>query len=40
MKKFVKVLSIVLVIALVGVFAACGGNADKDNNRCSDKYNW
>ncbi len=32
MKKFVKVLSIVLVIALVGVFAACGGNADKDNN--------
>ena len=32
MKKFVKVLSIVLVIALIGAFAACGGTADKDNS--------
>ena len=32
MKKFVKVLSIVLVIALIGAFAACGGAADKDNS--------
>ena len=30
MKKFVKVLSIVLVIALIGAFAACGGNGDTD----------
>ena len=27
-----KVLSIVLVIALIGAFAACGGTADKDNS--------
>ena len=32
MKKFVKVLSIVLVIALIGAFAACGGSGDKENN--------
>jgi polar amino acid transport system substrate-binding protein len=30
MKKFLKVTAIVLVIALVGVFAACGGNGDTD----------
>lgn len=30
MKKFLKVTSIVLVIALIGVFAACGGKGDTD----------
>ena len=30
MKKFLKVTAIVLVIALIGVFAACGGNGDTD----------
>ena len=32
MKKFLKVTAIVLVIALIGVFAACGGTGDKENN--------
>ncbi len=32
MKKFLKVTAIVLVIALVGVFAACGGNGDGDTD--------
>ena len=32
MKKFVKVLSIVLVIALIGAFAACGGSGDTDTD--------
>lgn len=32
MKKFLKVASIVLVIALIGVFAACGGSGDTDTD--------
>ncbi len=32
MKKFFKVASIVLVIALIGVFAACGGSGDTDTD--------
>ncbi|MBE6748543.1 MAG: transporter substrate-binding domain-containing protein [Ruminococcaceae bacterium] len=32
MKKFLKVASIVLVIALIGVFAACGGKGDTDTD--------
>ncbi len=31
MKKFLKVTAIVLVIALVGIFAACGGNETPNN---------
>ncbi|MBR2876562.1 MAG: transporter substrate-binding domain-containing protein [Clostridia bacterium] len=30
MKKFLKIASIVLVIALIGVFAACGGSGDAE----------
>ncbi len=30
MKKFLKVASIVLVIAMIACFAACGGNGDED----------
>ena len=32
MKKFLKITSIVLVIALVAVFAACGGKGDTDTD--------
>ncbi len=32
MKKFLKVASIVLVIAMIACFAACGGNGDADTN--------
>ena len=32
MKKFLKVASIVLVIAMIACFAACGGNTDTDTN--------
>ena len=30
MKKYLKVVSIVLVIALIGIFAACGGKEQKE----------
>ena len=32
MKKFLKIASIVLVIAIVACFAACGNNADVDTD--------
>lgn len=33
MKKFLKVASIVLVIAMIACFAACGSNGDADTNK-------
>ena len=37
MKKFLKIASIVLVIAIVACFAACGNNADTDTNTDANK---
>ena len=39
MKKFVKMIALVLCFAMIAAFAACGGNKDNDSDKATNAAN-